>query len=63
MATELAFFSLPLLIVQIYQYVTGDLLAVVKFRTPVRVIIYSMLLLWIAVFGVRASTEFIYFQF
>jgi alginate O-acetyltransferase complex protein AlgI len=63
MAAELAFFALPLLAVQLYQYITNDLLILTKLQSPIRVFFYSIGLLWIAVFGVRTLTEFIYFQF
>ncbi len=62
-AYDLAFFTLPLVIVQIAQYVTNDLLILTKLRTSFRVAIHSFFLLWILLFGVRESTEFIYFQF
>ena len=60
---DLVFFCLPLFLVQIYQYVTRDLLILTKLKPIVRVSIYSFLIIWICVFGVRESGEFIYFQF
>ena len=60
---DLLFFCLPLFLIQIFQYVTRDLLIVTKFKPIIRVPIYSFLIIWICVFGVRESGEFIYFQF
>lgn len=60
---DLVFFCLPLLLVQIYQYVTRDLLILTKHKPLIRVPIYAFLIIWICVFGVRESGEFIYFQF
>ncbi len=60
---KLLFYSIPLIIIQIYQYVKRDLLAPMKIRPIFRAPLYAYLLLWIFIFGVRAATEFIYFQF
>ncbi|MGB7441865.1 MAG: MBOAT family O-acyltransferase [Coleofasciculaceae cyanobacterium] len=62
-AYELLFFCLPLFLVQIYQYLTRDLLIITKLNCLVRIPIYSFLLVWICVFAVRQAGEFIYFQF
>jgi alginate O-acetyltransferase complex protein AlgI len=59
----LIFFCLPLLIVQLCQYVSRDLLILTKLNPFIRVPIYSFLIIWICIFGVRESGEFIYFQF
>jgi len=59
----LIFFSFPLLLTQILQYVTGDLEAIMNLKIWWRVPILSGMLVWILVFSVRESTEFIYFQF
>ncbi|HBL10548.1 MAG TPA: membrane-bound O-acyltransferase family protein [Cyanobacteria bacterium UBA11162] len=60
---DLVYFSLPLVIVQLYQYVTCDLIIITKLNPWVRIPIYSFLIIWLCVFGVRESGEFIYFQF
>ncbi|MEB3219530.1 MAG: MBOAT family O-acyltransferase [Nostocales cyanobacterium 94392] len=60
---DLVFFCLPLLLVQICQHITGDLLILTKLKPIIRVPIYSLIIIWICVFGVRESGEFIYFQF
>ncbi|MEM9923959.1 MAG: MBOAT family O-acyltransferase [Cyanobacteria bacterium P01_D01_bin.50] len=60
---DLLFLCLPLLLVQIYQYITRDLLILTKFKPVIRVPIYSFLIIWICVFGAREAGEFIYFQF
>jgi len=59
----LLFFTAPLLIMQILQYYSGNLLIVTKLRPWIRVPIYSFLLIGVLVFGVRESIDFIYFQF
>lgn len=63
LARQLIFFSAPLVAVQIYQYVTSDLLILLKQKIYFRIFFYCFLLLWIFVFGIRDSVEFIYFQF
>jgi alginate O-acetyltransferase complex protein AlgI len=59
----LLFFSMPLILVQVYQYFSRDLLILTKLTTGLRVPIYGFLALWICIFGVRESSSFIYFQF
>jgi D-alanyl-lipoteichoic acid acyltransferase DltB (MBOAT superfamily) len=59
----LIFFTAPLIVVQVIQYATRDLLILLKARIPVQILLYGWMLLWIIMFGVRESTEFIYFQF
>lgn len=60
---KLLFYAAPLLVVQVYQYVTRDLLILTKLRVPARALVYGLLVSWIFIFGVRESLEFIYFQF
>jgi len=60
---ELIFFSIPLLFVQIWQAGKGDLLVLAKFRFPVQLLVNSLILVWIVVFGTHEFTEFIYTQF
>ena len=60
---ELLFFTVPLLLMEISQYLTRDLLILTKLRAFARVPIYSFMIIWIFIFGVRESMEFIYFQF
>jgi hypothetical protein len=62
-AGELIFFTLPLLLIQVWQSVKGDLLVLSKLRLPVQLFVYSLILVWIVVFGARQATEFIYAQF
>jgi alginate O-acetyltransferase complex protein AlgI len=61
--TEIAFFGLPLLLVQLFQHYRTDLLVMTKVPPFPRISFYAILLFWILIFGVRESTEFIYFQF
>jgi len=60
---KLAFFSAPLVVMQLFQYVSGDLLIATKLPLPVRILVYGSLLTGILLLGVRDSVEFIYFQF
>ena len=60
---KLMFFSMPLIVVQIFQYVKRDLLILTKMPTAGRMLLYAALLIGIFIFGVREATEFIYFQF
>ena len=63
LASQIAFYTWPLILIQLVQYVSKDLLILVKTRPLVRVIIYGLLLSATLIFGVRDSLEFIYFQF
>jgi hypothetical protein len=60
---DLLFFSAPLFVVQLWQYVTRDLLIVPKVSSWILIPLYSLFLILISLYGVRTSTEFIYFQF
>lgn len=60
---DLLFFSFPLLIVQIWQFRTQDLLIPTKLIAWSRVPLYAAMLALIIVFGERDLSEFIYFQF
>jgi len=60
---DLFFFSLPLILVSLYQYFSGNLLAIQKLNPWIRIPIYSFFMVGIIVFGVRQSMEFIYFRF
>jgi len=59
----LLFYSLPLVIIQIWQHISGVLLIVTKQSTLIRGLVYGLLLFGLIVFGAREPTEFIYFQF
>lgn len=63
LAYNLAFYAIPLLVVQTAQYIAGDLLVVTRLPTALRSPAYAWFLLWIIIFGARQSIEFIYFQF
>jgi D-alanyl-lipoteichoic acid acyltransferase DltB (MBOAT superfamily) len=54
---------LVLALVDGYQYVRGDLLAIPKLPTVLLALVYSLLIVGMIVFAVRETTEFIYFQF
>ena len=62
-ARDLAFFTAPLAIAEVYQYARRDLLAPWHGPLVFRVALASLIIGAIAVFGVRTATEFIYFQF
>jgi alginate O-acetyltransferase complex protein AlgI len=61
--TDLLFFTIPLLLVQIWQAVKGDLLVLAKLRFSAQLIVNTLILVWIIVFGASQVTEFIYTQF
>jgi D-alanyl-lipoteichoic acid acyltransferase DltB (MBOAT superfamily) len=64
LARDVLFFGLPLLAVQLHQYMTRDLLSITKLNPWIRIPIYSLFLIWIVIFSSRDEpTEFIYFQF
>ena len=60
---ELVFFTFPLVLIELYQYMSRDLLLLTRLPAIVRVIVYALLIVWTLIFGVRESLEFIYFQF
>ena len=63
LGSNLIFFVLPLLAVQVYQYATRDLLIITKINPLKRIPIYTFFILWMLIFSIREQTEFIYFQF
>ena len=63
LAAKLLFFAWPLIVVQVLQHVTRDLLVITRLKPWFCVILYSYAFVWILTFGVRESVEFIYFQF
>jgi D-alanyl-lipoteichoic acid acyltransferase DltB (MBOAT superfamily) len=60
---DLLFYAGPLVLVQLFQYLQRDLLVLTKLPPIARAPLYAWMIVWIIVFGVRESTEFIYFQF
>ena len=60
---DILFYSSPLLIMQLWQAIKGDLLVVTKQRFSAQLLVHSLLLVWIVIFGARQTTEFIYSQF
>lgn len=60
---RLVFFAVPLVAMNLFQYVRVDLLAPTKLSMPARILVYAFMLIGIFVFGVRESIEFVYFQF
>ena len=63
MIAKLVFYCWPLLLVQVFQYRSGNLLAVLNWPWPVRVGLYLLLFYLTVVFGAFDVVEFIYFQF
>ena len=57
------FYALPLLLVQIAQQWQRDLLVLTRLPWWLRPVLYAFFIIWTAIFGVRESLEFIYFQF
>ena len=60
---DLLFLGLPLLFVQIWQTIKGDMLVLAKLRFPLQLVANLLLLVWIIVFGAHGALEFIYSQF
>ena len=56
-------YGLPLVLMEAVMYVSGDLLVATRLSPSLRGALYGALVLGIAIFGVRQSQEFIYFQF
>lgn len=63
MVKDFAFYVWPLVAIQVWQHRSGDLLAPMKMKLSARAALYSFMVSWIFIFGVRKSVEFIYFQF
>ena len=63
LAESLLFFAAPLLIVQLWQHTSKDLLIITKLPGWLTNLIYGFFLINLSIYGVRRSTEFIYFQF
>ena len=62
-AFHFLYFAAPLVLMQLGQYFTGDLLAPARWNPIAQGLFYGLILCAIAIFGVRESMEFIYFQF
>lgn len=63
MGGKVLFYLVPFLGIQLIQYVKRDLLFPVKWHWLPQGALLAFLMIWIAVFSVRESIEFIYFQF
>lgn len=59
----LAFFALPLLVMEVLQYRASDHYIVLKWPLPARVAVYVVLIYAMVIFGVDRAQSFIYFQF
>jgi len=59
----LVFYSLPLVVMEIWQYRSGDPLVALKASRPVRALLYLALFYGIVIFGETHAQSFIYFQF
>jgi alginate O-acetyltransferase complex protein AlgI len=60
---DVLFFVWPLIVIQLIQRRTGDLNFISSLNPVVRTLIYFVLFVLMCFYGVRESTEFIYFQF
>lgn len=63
MLYRLVLFTLPLAVMEIWQYVRRDALVVTRTSLPFSIFVYGCLLLSIAIFAKRDAQAFIYFQF
>lgn len=59
----IGFYSFPLFLIQLMQYIKKDLLFITKYPVPAVATVYAVMLIWILTFGSKSSVEFIYFQF
>ncbi|MCF8381632.1 MAG: MBOAT family protein [Bacteroidales bacterium] len=59
----LFWFTLPLAVMQIFQHIKKDLLIVLRLPFGIILILYSLMLIAIFVYGAQVASEFIYFQF
>jgi hypothetical protein len=62
-ATDLLFFSAPLVLLEVLQYASGNLLVVTRLPAPLRLLFYALLMAGMVVLAPRAVSEFIYAQF
>ncbi|WP_420631805.1 MBOAT family O-acyltransferase [Candidatus Leptofilum sp.] len=60
---DITFYALPMVLVELCQYATRDLLLLTRLPRIARVLVYALIIAWTLIFGVRESLEFIYFQF
>jgi hypothetical protein len=63
MLLSVGILSAPLVAVQVWQQLRGDLLVMANSPVPIRVFIHAGLLAGIFFFGIRSGSEFLYFQF
>jgi D-alanyl-lipoteichoic acid acyltransferase DltB (MBOAT superfamily) len=63
LSSTVLFFAAPVVIIEIAQHWSRDLLIVMKLPWAARALLYAVLLAGILILGVRESIEFIYFQF
>jgi hypothetical protein len=56
-------FALPLIVMQVFQYRTGDPLCVLRVPMPARAAIVAGLSVMWLLWGIQAGDAFIYFQF
>ena len=61
--TTLLTCALPLVLVHLFQYLKGDLTAVLRLPAPVRGLAYTAMFLAFVWYGVTDARPFIYFQF
>jgi len=60
---QLAYFTLPLVVVQVFQLAKNELHLFEGIRAPAQVAVYTYLIVMSLAFALRAPSEFIYFQF
>ena len=61
--SKTVYFSWILIVVQIFQYRTKDLMCVYRARPIVKILFYSICIFYFTVYGVTNGNQFIYFQF
>ncbi|GJM40175.1 MAG: O-acyltransferase [Ardenticatenaceae bacterium] len=60
---NIGFYAIPLVVIELYQYASRDLLRLTRWPLLLRMVVYAVIVAWTLIFGARESLEFIYFQF
>ena len=63
LAVEIAFYTVPLVLIQLVQFKKNDLLVLYKSKVYIKSLVYLALILLFLITGVQGGRTFIYFQF
>lgn len=62
-SVQIAFFAFPLLLLEVFQQITGNMLFVLRMKVYWQALIFGIICVFLLVFASRAPSEFLYFQF